>query len=268
MDSGCKHKQKNESHYHCKFCDYVRRGRQSLRMEKHLISKHAHAIGLCASPDSKSGEGLDNGKYSVIDHSYIHDDERGVSLAAPAGPPTMLMLPHFSEKGNTVQSPPQRNSTTAKENQDNNLQSIVVSTAIPSSTALNTGSVSSCGNSSLGTITLGSELVDRVLLDDQLIESLARSITSTQRQCTDRKRADSKTCAVSNCKNGNSNLKPLLRTKREGGKCMTDWESTKLLLTFHKINDANITEKSSICLAHLKEWCDFNQKLKKIIPRI
>lgn len=274
----CKHKQRNESHYHCKLCDYVWRGRQNVRMERHLISKHAHAISLYTSSVTKSGsEKSENGKYSVLDHSYTYGENDLPNTRTSEDPPTMLMLPHFFEKESTG-SIAQENPLLTRENQENNQQHNLASTLNASSigdssektTTSNTSavSISSVAASSVHTAslpnTLGDEFVNRMLSNEQFIAPLPRSVPSSHGSIINDNRANGNQCIVPNCKNANGRLKKLLRMKSHGH--AIDWESTMLLLTFHRVDIPSEIANKFICFWHWKEWYNYNYKLKKHIP--
>ena len=269
-DVACKHKQRNESHYHCKFCEYVRRGRQSERMEKHLISKHSRAIGLVASPGTKGGEKSENGRYSVLDHSYTNGE---AVLSANSEPPTMLMLPDFSDKETTIS--PNANSHSKMENQENEhqLNALVTSKA----TIVNKGNWKAIASSLATTNSkdmpnASNPFAPKVigeggLSDQHLLESLASSLPSSQGLCLVASKTNGSICIVPKCTHSNSKLKTLMRMKQQGSRHSVDWESTMLLLTFFKIDKVNDITNKCICSVHWKDWYNFNYRLKKNMPR-
>ena len=257
----CKHKQKNESHYHCKFCDYSRRGRQNDRMEKHLISKHAYTIGLDKNHDKKSEEKSENGKYSVLDHSYTNGE---TVLPANGSTPTMLMLPHFSES--EITQSPDTNSLPTIENQENHHELNVIPS--PNSVSLETttshfGCTSASGSSTdpLVPRMIGEEIIDRMLSDEQLLVSLTNSLPHYQGRLFNLN--NGKSCVVPKCMHTKSKLKSLLRMKRQQSNHFVDWESTMLLLTYYKIDKTSSLSDKFICYMHWKEWYNFNYRLKK-----
>ena len=260
----CKHKQKNESHYHCKFCDYSRRGRQNDRMEKHLISKHAHTIGLDKNHDAKSEEKSENGKYSVLDHSYTNGE---TVLIASGSTPAMLMLPHFSDREMTHS--PHTNSLPTIENQENQHELNVVSPANSNgleTTTSNFGctSGSGCNTDPLVPRMIGEEIIDRMLSDEQLLVSFTNSLPPYEGPLLNLN--NGKSCVIPKCIHTNSKLKSLLRMKRQGSNNLVDWENTMLLLTYYKIDKTSSLSDKFICHMHWKEWYNFNYRLKKRVP--
>ena len=262
MNVNCKYKQKNESHYHCKLCDYVRVGRYYNGMKNHLVSKHAHVIGLKANPDKNSGGKSENGNYSVIDHSYTNGES---AFLSNTDPPSMLTLPKFSDEL------PQEDSLSSAKSHQLSATPTTVSSIGPSIVAervskapatvhcisADCGIIPASGTSPLIPITFG------VVSSQQLFASAKDPIASCKRPSLHAKEANVKSCSIPECKNYSSKLKTLLRMQKPGGKRQVDWKSTMLLLTYYKIDRTNDISSKFICSVHWREWYNFNWKLNK-----
>jgi len=262
MNVNCKYKQKNESHYHCKLCDYVRVGRYYNGMKNHLISKHAYAIGLKANPDKNSGEKSENGNYSVIDHSYTNGESASFSDTSP---PSMLTLPKFSDEL------PQENSLSSAKRHQLRVTSTAVSSRSPSIVAerdskapatvycisSESGIIPASGISPSIPITFG------VVSSQQLLASLKDPMPSCNRPYLHAKETNVKSCSIPKCTNYSSKLKTLLRMQKRGGGRLVDWKSTMLLLTYYKIDKTSDISSKFICSVHWREWYNFNCKLNK-----
>ena len=283
----CQFRQKNESHYHCKFCEFTRRGLQTERMLRHLISKHPWEVGVHTEPDPNSVENSRNRGISVLDHNYTVEQIL----------PSNECMPHL--EGNIPRNA-HESIDMATENQENNPQQMLnaallaqnntnqPATQQPVGPADNLPLPSPMIDSISASIdenqTLTNDFIDRILADPMsdtiqaanLIDKgpdhpntmTNGSFVILEGQMRRPPIDGTKICVIPKCTKYHEKLRTLVRYKHRGNWQHTvDWESTMLLLTFYKLDKVTDPFNKRICAFHWKEWYNFNYRLKKKMPK-
>lgn len=277
----CSAKLRNESHYHCKFCDITHRGLQKKKMLKHLVSKHAWKVGLHKEPDPNSEENSRNRGFSVLDHNYtveqILPSKECMPLLDTGN--TGIVQQEGGSNGTNQENDPQL----TKDGETNAQNNGTPPSKRGSIDAIPTPLIESISASIDQNRIITNDFIDRILSDPTPESILATNSANKMAQFplntankpfmmvngqkVQHTIDQSKICVIAKCTKYHEKLRSLIRYKKRGFQNEVDWDGTMLLLTFHKLDRITDLFNRRICTYHWKEWYNFNNRLKQKIPR-
>ena len=220
----CKYKD-GRTHYHCRYCSFVRAGLSYDKMIKHMRSKHSSNLVSQVSTEEQqtltelniesdpSDPALEKSPQLSPPRSFIIKKSK-VSTPMSAEPGSLQIEAPFSplfHKTKSIDQDPCRP---------------VEGPFLP--------------NGNLNITPFDS---DATTEERESLEIIKR-------------------CVIPGCNNIN-NLKQLIRMKTRGHGNLIDLEQTLLLLTYYRLDKVGRIFEKRICHLHWREWYDFNHKLKE-----
>ncbi len=235
-DSECKYEQ---GHYHCKFCKNAFKGLMTDKMVKHVRSKNSKILTNTASKADHDSQ-----------NSHSDNANSGIEIRSNDNRPSNPASEFFSPFSLS-------NSPTGVAVKKSKVSTPLL--AEPGNVLFSSPGISPLFHKA-ATVTESSSLSKVIPSQAELSEIVAEPIVDKEKieipECM---------CVVPDCTSV-FRLKSLVRRKlRGGGNNDWDWESTKLLITYFRLDKIGDPFKVYICNQHWKNWYHYNYKIKQAL---